>query len=370
MVRKETGTQGEVSTSETSESAILTETQGSSEHNSSTSSIVYKQPARRIEIDGLDDIYSVAFLADGKHIVGGGDERKVRRWQVEDGKEVGTPIDVGVTVCNIAVSQDGQWVVGGTTTGLVTVWSTENYEKVIGFRGHTSSVCAVDFSPDGTKIATGSADSTACVWSFSSGQRLLRQLQHNAAVAAVKFSPNGNLIATATWERDSVRIYDDENGGLLVDVAINVSSLWNQSLAWASDSKRLFVLSRDGNINCVNVSKGTTRFRWPIHSNDEPRCIALASNDTFIVASANSWVSFWDTTTRKQIGTISKHTARIQSMAIAANYDLVIGGGRTITLRSLGDILPSPYAEDVSARTLKFPCMRGFPNHNPLRLLI
>ena len=39
-----------------------------------------------IEIDG---IYSVAFLADGRHIVSGGEEGKIRRWRVEDGRETG-----------------------------------------------------------------------------------------------------------------------------------------------------------------------------------------------------------------------------------------------------------------------------------------
>ena len=37
-----------------------------------------------IEIDG---IYSVVFLADGSHIVSGGEEGKIRRWRVEDGRE-------------------------------------------------------------------------------------------------------------------------------------------------------------------------------------------------------------------------------------------------------------------------------------------
>ena len=58
--------------------------------------------ARPIEIDGM---YSVAFLADGRHIVSGGEEGKTRRWQVEDGRETGTPMDVGCAVFNIAASK-------------------------------------------------------------------------------------------------------------------------------------------------------------------------------------------------------------------------------------------------------------------------
>ena len=40
---------------------------------------------------GRDLIWSVAFLVDERHIVNGGKEGKIRRWRVEDGKEVGVP---------------------------------------------------------------------------------------------------------------------------------------------------------------------------------------------------------------------------------------------------------------------------------------
>jgi WD40 repeat protein len=91
-------------------------------------------------------------------------------------------------------------------------------------------VHAVDISPDATKIATGSTDKTACVWSLSTGERLLDPFKHDDWVVAVKFSPDGQLIATATWGRDSVRVYDSQNGHLLVEFL-------NQSLAWANSSK-------------------------------------------------------------------------------------------------------------------------------------
>jgi WD40 repeat protein len=39
-------------------------------------------------------IYSVAFFADGEHVVSGGEERKIRRWRVKDGKEVVKPMDI------------------------------------------------------------------------------------------------------------------------------------------------------------------------------------------------------------------------------------------------------------------------------------
>ena len=320
------------------------------EMSSENSSVVHQEEVKSIEIDRRERIYSVAFLADGKHVVSGGTEGKIRRWRVEDGEEVGTPMDAGSTVYDIAVSQDGQWIVSGTRSGgIVTVWDAESHSKVSELKAHDRQVRAVDVSPDGTRIATGSDDTTLCVWSPSTGERLLGPLEHAKQSVAVKFSPNGRLIATASWKSD-VRVYDGQNGGLLVEFPIKVGSNLNQSLAWDSDSKQLFALSRDGDINRFDVSTGgTTLSKWAIHSSDNPRCIALASNSSFIIASANSSISFWDTATREQIGSVINHTYVVQSVAISTNYDLVSGGESTITLLGLCDILPSRYFDNVCA---------------------
>ena len=311
------------------------------------SSFAHYQEAKPIEIDGRDFIWSVAFLVDGKHVVSGGEEGKIRRWRVEDGKEVGTPTYGWRTVYAIAVSRDGKWIVSGTDGGWVRVWNAESHSEVTKVRGHSDQVCAVDVSPDGTRIATGSDDKTVCVWSLSTGERLLGPFKHDYQVAAVRFSPNGALIATATWRRVSVRVYDSQNGGLLVDFPVRVGSASNQSLAWASDSKRLFASSSDGDIHCLDVFTGTTFSRWAIHNRNEARCVALASNGMFIAASANSSVSFWDTTTHEQIGSVIERTHAVMSMAISTSYDLVVGGDQTITLLRLCDILPSRYFDNV-----------------------
>jgi len=206
-------------------------------------------------------------------------------------------------------------------------------------------VRAVDVSPDATKIATGSEDGTLCVWSLSTGKRLLGPFAHDNWLDAVKFSPDGRLIACVTWAT-SVRICDSQNGRLLVEFPVRVYSFLNQTLAWASDSKQLFVLSRDSNIHCLDVSTGTTVSQWPINSSKDARCIALASNGTFIVASVKSSVSFWDTTTHEKIECLVHHTAIISCMAISSNYDLLTAGSNKITVRNLRDVLPSPYCND------------------------
>ena len=311
--------------------------------------IAHRKEAETIIIDGRCDILSVVFLVDGKHVVSGDREGKIRCWRTEDGKEVGTEMDAGSAVFTIAVSRDGKVIVSGAAEGQVTVWNTESHSKVTEIKAHGKFVRAVDVSPDATKIATGSGDWTACVWSLSTGEQLLGPLKHVFWVAAAKFSPDGRLIATATYHRDSVRVYDSQNGSLLVEFPVAVSQALNQSLAWANDSKQLFALSRHGNIHHLDVFAKTTLSQWAIHSNDNPTCITLVSNGRFIAASARSSVSFWDTTSREQIGSVIECTHGVWSMAMSSNHDLVTSGPKKITLLALGGILPFHYFDNVSA---------------------
>ena len=172
----------------------------------------------------------VVFVGDAGYIVGS-DGTKIRRWRSDDGEEVGQPMDTGSEVSSIAVSRDSKWIVGGTKTGEVPVWNADSSEKVSEFRGHNAWVYSVDISPDATRMASGSDDRTVRVWSRSTGEQLLDPLKHDHYVVTVKFSPNKQFIATATYNRESVWVYDSRDGRLLFDSPIKVSSPNNQSLA-------------------------------------------------------------------------------------------------------------------------------------------
>ncbi|KAH0828154.1 WD40-repeat-containing domain protein [Lanmaoa asiatica] len=245
--------------------------------NSPGSGNAHQTGVTTTEIGVSKEICSIAFLADGRHIVGGGYGGKVRVWQTADGEGVGAAMDARSTVLDITVSRDGKWVVCGTGNGRVIVWNAELHEKITEFDGHGDWVRAVDVSPDTTRIASGSDDKTACIWSIWSGERLLGPFEHDYVLAAVKFSPNGDLLATATWWKESVRVYDSRNGCLLIDFPVRVTSYENQSLAWSFNST-LFALSFDGDIKYCDVSAGTMHSHWPIRA-DGTNTISYFPND-------------------------------------------------------------------------------------------
>ena len=316
-------------------------------------------PPRLIEINGgTQRILSVVFVEDGKQVLSGGEEGVIRRWRVDDGQEVDEPIQVeGAEIYAAAVSPDGKWLVCGLRRSSpddgktnVRVWNTQTHEKVLDINGHTNSVTAVDVSPDSTKLATGSFDHTACIWNITTGQRLVGPLQHDGDVVAVRFSPNGDRIATATAAEDEdektakpIRIYDSDNGRQQVqfDIPFMVTRLVT-SLAWTSDGRQLFAASY-GQVKHFDTSSGSLLKEWPVPGGGLFGSVVLSRNQKFAVVAAFDSLSFWDTSTHQQIGTVIE--CDVWWIALSPNDDQIAtgeGNGK-VTLRNLHDILPVSY---------------------------
>jgi WD40 repeat protein len=313
-----------------------------------------------IEIKSQHSIHSVFFAEDGKQGFSGGAEGMLRRWRVGDGNEVGKPIQVGKhEIFAAALSPDRKWLVCGLRLvkphdGIenVGVWDAQTHEKVLDIKGHTSTVFSVDISPDSTKFATGGSDKLTFIWNMTTGKRIVSPLQHDNWVVAVRFSPNGDRLATQTATNSktpggpvSIRIYNSENGQQLLDIPFQLVGQYISSpFVWSADGRQLFALSA-GEAKCFDTSSGILLSEWPIHSKKKTTSVTLARNQKFIVTSANKSLSFWDTSTHTQIGTIVEHASTLKSIALSPNDDCIATGEEngTVSFRSLRGILPISY---------------------------
>ena len=310
-----------------------------------------------LEIEGHNPINSVAFLGDEKRIIGGGDKGVLRYWEVKDGREAGTAV-CGDEVLTVAVSKEGRYIVTGAKNGLVVVWDTTTQKKVVEIKGHSYWVVAVDVSPDSRTVGTASYKGMASIWDITTGQLLVGPLQPSTTpLVALKFSANGSRIAISPYAQSSVRIHDTQNGHLLVDIPVRLSSSGNEPtvpLAWPSDDRQLFVISHDGNIQCFDASSGSLLSQWPIHSRCNPASIVLSNSGKFIAASADSSISFWDTSTHSQLGHIVAHTGSVQSIALSSDDRYLVSGGRAdkkVIVWNLRDVLPESYCHGLASES-------------------
>lgn len=318
-----------------------------------------------VEIDGQHKILSVLFTEDGKQVWSGGVEGKFRRWRVDNGHMVGEPIQTGGgEIFAAALSPDGKWLACGLRPlklndgkASVRVWDTQSHEKVLDIKDHTNTVCSVDISLDSTKLATGSCDEAAFIWSMITGERLVGPLEHGGSVLAVQFSPNGDRIATATAAENSkdpktaksIRIYDSDDGRQLLDIPFRVYSQ-SLPLAWSADGLQLFAASY-GEVTRFDTTSGTVLSKWLVLDDDPFASIILSRNQKFAVVATSDLLSFWDTSTDQQIGTVIQISSLVWAIALSPTDDHIATGEQdgTVTLRSLRSILPDSYLKvDVS----------------------
>ena len=124
------------------------------------------------------DIYSLDFASNGRHIASGSGDHTVRVWDIQsiqENREVfNRGIEEGVTT--VAISPGGDYVAAGSLDRSVRVWDIRTGNLIArfdGIDGHKDSVYSVAFGPQGDTLVSGSLDKTIKMWQLLPDNRNL-----------------------------------------------------------------------------------------------------------------------------------------------------------------------------------------------------
>ena len=304
--------------------------------------------------DALD---AVAFSPDGKQIVCGSRDGRLRLWEVAeelsrrftDDLQFAPPPPADARrklprlfkgraggVCAVAFSPDGRHVVSGTHTGNTLLWRVADGRKVASFDGHTGWVQAVAFSPDGRHIVTGSADvmghgydNTLRLWNAAS-RREIACFDHSGGVSAVAFSPDNRHIVSAG---NIVRLWDAASrpSRRIEHHTANV-----RALAFSPDGRRIVSGSDDRTLRLWDVASGQSR-RFEAHT---AHVLAVAFSPDGHHLASGSWdytLRLWDAGTgrsRRFFGTpvielkSDEFTAEVASVAFSPDGRHIVFAAR------------------------------------------
>ncbi|XVU30277.1 hypothetical protein ACQPZJ_25270 [Actinoplanes sp. CA-054009] len=257
-------------------------------------------------------------------------------------------------VTSAAYSRDGRWLVVGGNDGRVRVWLADRMgnRPVAELLGHRGSILSVAFDPrDPWRIVTASADGTARVWQLPA-----RTVLDGATgwLLAATYSPDGRNIVTAE-ESGYLRVYDTK-GKLLKKWQVTYGNDQLNNALFTPDGDRI-VSSSAGSYR-PQVTMWQSGPSTPV-LDDGPRPLSglAVSPDGATVAAgdANNQVIVWDLGTGKivrRLGVVdpNQYVARVAylpggTMVAAASSDGTVrlfGPGSDKPVRTLGRAGASP----------------------------
>jgi WD40 repeat protein len=142
-------------------------------------------------------VTACAIAPDGRRVVSASEDKTLKIWDLETGRELGTLQGraAGVTAC--AVTPDGRRVVSASYDQTLKVWDLDSGRELSSLQGHASWVTACVVTPDGRRVVSASADQTLKVWDLETGACLLTH-RANAAFSAVTTTATTIITGDAT----------------------------------------------------------------------------------------------------------------------------------------------------------------------------
>ncbi|GFE71671.1 AAA-like domain-containing protein [Chroococcus sp. FPU101] len=222
-------------------------------------------------------VTSVTYRPTGNLIVSAEQDGTIKLWR-SDGRLVKT-LETRGGFTNLAFSPDGQTFASVDMNGAVKLWRYDG-TTLATFGGHNGEIRGVAFSPDGKTILSSGLDKTVRFWKLG-GMPFLRILRHPVEVTGLAISPNGERIVTGT-SNGKVYLWD-QKGILLRSLDAHESQI--QDIAFSKNSKEFATASWDGTVklwdrngNLFNVLKGSTTTLIP------KRTVAFSPDGAYLAA--------------------------------------------------------------------------------------
>ncbi|EIN08367.1 WD repeat protein [Punctularia strigosozonata HHB-11173 SS5] len=201
------------------------------------------------------DMNTLSWAPDGQYVATGGDDGKVKVWNVNSGFCFVTFSEHSSAVSCVEFAKQGQVLFSASLDGTVRAFDLVRYRN---FRTFTSpqpvqfSSLAVD--PSGEVVAAGSTDSFEIfLWSVQTGRLLDVLAGHEGPVCSLAFSPTGDFLASGSWDK-TVRVWTMYGrSGAVEPFTLSADVL---ALAFRPDGKELTASTLDGQIAFWDVGQG------------------------------------------------------------------------------------------------------------------
>ncbi len=287
---------------------------------------------------GHGPVYCVAFSPNGRFALSG--SYALRLWDVETGRELRSFAGHRGGVHSAAFSPDGRLALSGSGDNTLKLWEVASGRELRSFTGHTGRVNSVAFFPDGKLVLSGSEDKTLKVWEVATGREFMSLSGHAGEVLAVAISGDGKLALSGggrfssdpgNGEAGELKLWDVHSGRMLKSLVGHNDIV--ESAAFSPDGKLAFTGSYDGTLKLWDLASGRELRNFAsnesLTGDTNPVYSVAFSPDGKTALSGNfdHTAKLWDVTSGRELKSFRGSQSAVFSVALSPDGRSVLSGG-------------------------------------------
>jgi WD40 repeat protein len=296
-----------------------------------------------------ESVNCLAFSPDSKLLAAGAGKR-VKLCDVGTAKMVGTPLLQAATVIGVGFLPDGRTLISGGGDGKLRLWSMASHREIAAYQVRKSQdMSSMALSPDGHLLATGGAP--AELWDLTAHRRVaaLPSLK-NTPSFIVAFSPDGRTLAAGG--EGTLRLWDVAEGRVIaaLEDAGRLAAYTTFGLAFSPGGRLLAV--GDWNPGVRLWDTFTKKEAPPLegHRQGVPALTFAPDGKTLASGSFDHTVKLWNMTTREEMLTLKGFDASVFALAFSPDGNTLAAGASDGTVRFWH---ASPFSETDAPATAR-----------------
>ncbi|KAI9099433.1 quinon protein alcohol dehydrogenase-like superfamily [Phlyctochytrium arcticum] len=193
--------------------------------------------------------------------------------------------------------------------------------------GHTEAILSTCFSPDGNQLATGSGDTTVRVWDLATETPQHTLKGHTNWVQIVAWSPDCKMLVSGGMDT-TIRLWDPKTGKALGE-ALKSHRQVITSIAWEpmhlnKQCNRFASASKDGTVRIWDATLRKNLFTLSGHT--APVMVVKWGGDGLIyTGSRDKTIKVWESTQGKLVRTLEGHAHWVNHLALSTDFILRTG---------------------------------------------